>query len=70
MSTINHTVAVRRVNPDASMRPTALEEAYSGVWGILYSGSQPGTLGLERAYLDNVTVPTSPTVQILAAPFH
>jgi len=71
MTTVGSRVAVRRVNPDASIRPTAVTESYEGVWGILYGGTKPGTLGLARTFDgvdDGVMTTVAATYMAFAAP--
>src|SRR5262249_9173821 len=48
LSNAERRVALRRVNPDGSIRPTSYLQSYEGWWGVLYSGAAPGTLGLVR----------------------
>lgn len=50
MTNVLGRVAVRRVNPGGTLRAAGVLESYEGAWGILWSGPQPGQLGLARAF--------------------
>ncbi len=64
-------VVLRRVNPDGTIRPAPVLESYEGLSGVLYGGSEPGTLGLARAFdgvADDFYDPLSAVKQVLAGP--
>ena len=71
MTTVDNRVAVRRINPNGTIRASFVLESYEGIWGILYSGPQPGQLGLARDFdgtNDDVHFTGTTTMQALAGP--
>jgi hypothetical protein len=65
-------VAVRRVNADGSLHSTTVDLTYEGIRGVLYTGAQPGSLGLARAVdgvYDDTTDTSTNIMQAVAGPF-
>ena len=66
-------VAVRRVAADASLKPAYVLESYEGMWGVPWSGSEPGQLGLLRAFDgedDNYDSPIAGAYHVNAGPLY
>jgi hypothetical protein len=71
MTNVENRVAVRRVNPEGTIRPTTSLESYEGIWGVLYAGPDPGELGLSRAFDgtdDDLHFSGTQVMQALAGP--
>ncbi len=48
MSNVAGNVAIRRIDENGVMRPAYVLEEHEGYWGILYSGTESGEMGLIR----------------------
>jgi hypothetical protein len=71
MTNVQNRVAIRRVNPDGTIRPAPVLESYEGIWGILYAGPSAGELGLVRAFdgtADDTHAVYTAIMHALAAP--
>ncbi len=71
MTNVGDRVAVRRVNPDGTIRASPVLESYEGIWGILYAGPEAGQLGLVRGFdgtADDIHFGGTDVMQALAGP--